>query len=142
MKPQSDRQIVLHRVRRVAMALFNGLLTGSWAAFANYGAGPAVALRAAATQCAFTFAGAIFLLLILERLFRWPATPERGFWLAAVGTPALGAATLAVGHALAGTPHIAATIAPPVLAGTVMCVIYARAMLIDARRQRDISALN
>jgi hypothetical protein len=44
-----------------------------------------------------------------------------------------------VGHALAGTPNIAITIAPPVIVGTASDFLYAGALLVLAKRGADIA---
>jgi hypothetical protein len=121
------------RIRPILVALASGGLYGSWAVFANHGAGAAPALRAGATQAALSVIATLALVLVLEWLFRRPRTPVRGFWLASLGTAGLSAATVAAGHVLAGTPHIAITIVPSVTIATTSSFVYARLLLTRAR---------
>jgi hypothetical protein len=129
-------------LRPVVVALVAGTLYGSWAAFAHHRLGARVAMRAGWTQVALSVTATLVLVLVLERLFRWPSNPVRGFWLAAVGTSALSCAWLVVGHALAGTPHILPAVAPSVLLGTVFNVAYARMLLGRTRKSADIGCEN
>lgn len=122
------------RARPVLVALGAGAMYGSWAAYANRFAGVGAALRSAAMQAALSVGATLLFVTLLERLFRWPESPVRGVWLAACGTSVFAAAVLFVGHALAGTPHIAATIAPSVTIGTTFYVTYARALFVRSRR--------
>lgn len=119
--------------RRVLLALGAGALYGSWAAFANHGDGLAVALCAAATQMMLSTMATLALELLIEWLFRWGRTPAEGFWLGSVGSSAFGAAALATGHSVLGTPSIAATIAPSIIVGTGFCFCYARRVRADAQ---------
>jgi hypothetical protein len=100
-----------------------------------------VAMRAALTQVALSVIATLVAVLVLERLFRWPSNPVRGFWLAALGTSTLSTVWLYVGHALAGTPNITITIAPPVMIGAASDFLYAGALLALARRRADIDAV-
>jgi hypothetical protein len=127
--------------RPVLAALIGGGAYGCWAAFTHHRLGLGVAMHAGLTQVALSVAATLVAVLILERLFRWPSNPVRGFWLAALGTSMLGTVWLYVGHALAGTPHIAVTIAPPVIVGAVSDFLYAGALLALARRRADIDAV-
>jgi hypothetical protein len=125
--------------RPVLAALIGGGAYGCWAAFTHYPLGSAVAVHAGLTQLALSVAATLVAVLILERLFRWPSNPVRGFWIAAVGTSTLGTVWLYVGHAVAGTSHIAVTIAPPVIVGAVSDFLYAGALLALARRRANIA---
>lgn len=129
-------------LRPVLLALVAGGMYGSWAAFAHHGLGVGVALRAGWTQVMLSVTATLVLVLVLERLFRFPLNPVRGFWLAAVGTSALSIVWLVVGHALAGTPRILAAIAPSVIVGTVFYFGYARMLLGRARRGADVDHQN
>jgi hypothetical protein len=122
--------------RPVVAALAGGGSYGCWAAFTHHGHGLGVALHAALTQVALSVIATLVAVLILERLFRWPSNPIHGFWLAAPATSTLGLMWLVVGHALAGTPNIAITIAPPVIVGTACDFLYAGALLALAKRGR------
>jgi hypothetical protein len=124
--------------RPVLAALIGGGAYGCWAAFTHHQFGLGVALHAGLTQVALSVAATLVAVLILERLFRWPSNPVRGFWLAALGTSTLGTIWLYVGHSLAGTPHIALTIAPPVIIGGVSDFLYAGALLALSRRRADM----
>jgi hypothetical protein len=86
------------------------------------------------TQVAVSLTATLVLSLWLERLFRWQSNPVRGFWFAFVGTTMLRTTWLVVGHTLAGTQHIALTIAPPMVMGGVFNFTYARALFARARR--------
>jgi hypothetical protein len=123
--------------RPVLAALIGGGAYGCWAAFTHHRLGLGVAMRASLTQVALSVAATLVAVLILERLFRWPSNPAHGFWLAALGTSTLGTVWLYVGHALAGTPHIAVTIAPPVIVGAVSDFLYAGALFALAKRSAD-----
>jgi hypothetical protein len=122
------------RVRPYVTALGAGAMHGSWAAWANRAAGREASLRAAATQATMSMAATLLLVLLLERLFRWPRSPAHGFWLAAVGTSSTSVAALVLAHALNGTPRIAVTIAPSVAIGTMFYFAYARMLLAAARK--------
>jgi hypothetical protein len=123
--------------RPVLAALVGGAAYGCWAAFTHLQLGLGVAARAGVTQAALSVIATLVAVLILERLFRWPSNPARGFWLAALGTSTLGTVWLYVGHALAGTANIAVTIAPPVIVGAASDFLYAGALLALARRAAD-----
>ncbi|WP_242670180.1 hypothetical protein [Mycobacterium decipiens] len=96
--------------------------------------GAEVALRVGCTQAAVSASTTLVLALVLERLFRMPSDPVRGFWLATVGTSMLATLWLIVGHALTGTPHIAAAFAPSVIVGSTFSFGYARTLLARTRR--------
>jgi hypothetical protein len=118
----------------VLVALAAGGCYGAWAAFAHHRLGTGVALRAGLTQAALSMTTTLVLVLLLERLFRLPSNPVRGFWLAFLGATALATAWFVAGHVVAGTPHIAAAIAPSMIVGTVFNFVYARMLLVHARR--------
>jgi hypothetical protein len=120
--------------RPVLVAVIAGAVYGCWAAFAHLRLGPVVALHAGLTQAALSVATTLGLVLVLERLFRWPANSVCGFWLASLGASSLAIAWLVGGHTLAGTPHIAVAIAPSAIVGLVCCFAYARTLLAHARR--------
>ena len=122
--------------RPVLAALVGGGAYGCWAMFTHHRLGLGVALHAGLTQVALSVIATLVAVLVLERLFRWPSNPLHGFWLASVGTSTLGLIWLVVGHVLAGTPHIAVTIAPPVIVGTVSDFLYSGALLVQAKRRR------
>jgi hypothetical protein len=134
----SSRRVRGH-ARPVLAALIGGGAYGCWAAFTHHRLGFGVAMRAGLTQAALSVIATLVAVLVLERLFRWPSNPVRGFWLAALGTSMLGTVWLYAGHALAGTPHIAVTIAPPVIVGAASDFLYAGALLALARRGGDIA---
>ncbi|BDB42474.1 MULTISPECIES: hypothetical protein [Mycobacterium] len=119
--------------RPLLVAMVAGASYGSWAAVVNHGAGLAAALRAAATQMSMSVVASFALQLLLTRLFFWARTPGRGFWLSSMGTSTLAAAVLTAGHAVNGTPHLAATLAPSLVIGTTFCFGYARALLARER---------
>lgn len=121
--------------RPVLLAVWAGVSYGCWAAFAHYRAGLGVALHAGLTQAALSLSATLVLALTLERLFRWPSNPVRGFWLAAVGNSTLTTSWLVIGHLVAGTSDIAVTIAPSLIVGIVSNFVYSRMMLAQARRQ-------
>ncbi|CDO90674.1 hypothetical protein AWC29_06930 [Mycobacterium triplex] len=125
------------QVRPVLAALIGGGAYGCWAAFAQHRLGLGVALRAGLAQVGLSVIATLVAVLVLERLFRWPSNPVRGFWLAALGTSTLSAVWLYVGHLLAGTPNIVVAIAPPVMVGTASDFLYAGALLALARRAAD-----
>jgi hypothetical protein len=135
-------------LRPFLVSLGAGGMYGSWAAFVHIhcGLGAGVALCAGWTQVGLSVGATLLFALLLERLFRWPSNPVHGFWLAALVSSALGTAWLSVGHALAGTPHIAAAIAPSVIVGGVFDFAYAGRLLMLAggvrgtRNGRDIAA--
>jgi hypothetical protein len=122
------------RVRPFLVALCAGGIYGSWAGFVHRGLGAGAAMCAGCTQVGLSMFTTLVFALLLERLFRWPSNPVRGFWLAALVSSTLGAAWLGVGHALVGTPHIAAAIAPSVIVGGVFDFVYAGRLLMLARR--------
>jgi hypothetical protein len=126
--------------RPIVVAVLAGGGYGGWAAYAHHHLGVRVALFAGATQVLLSVTATLVLVLLLERLFRWPANPVRGFWLASCGTSTLSVAWLVTGHAVAGTPHIALAIAPSVGIGTISYVGYARALLAHKRFHRERAA--
>lgn len=106
--------------RALMMASAAGTAYGAWATIANASHGAAAAARAGMAQCAVSFASTFLMVVILERLFVLGRTPDRGFWMAAIGTTAASASLMATTHAFAGTPRILLTIAPLVaVAGSV-----------------------
>jgi hypothetical protein len=109
-------------------------LQGSWALRANLQNGMTAALHAAATQACVSFMLTMAQVMILEALFPLGRTPAEGFVLAVVGMSGLGAGFAATGHAIAGTPHILATIAPSICLGCTFNVIYARGLFVAATR--------
>lgn len=121
-------------VRPILVALLAATFYGSWAALVHLGVGHHAALHAGLTQAALSVTATLPLGLLLEQLFRWQPNPLRGFWFAWIGTSTVAAAWLVVGHTLAGTPHIAVTVAPSVVVGTVFFFGYARALLKQATR--------
>ena len=114
MRTRASSGRLREQVRPFLVALCAGGLYGSWAGFVQHGLGAGVAMCAGCTQVGLSMFTTLVFVLLQERLFRWPSNPVRGFWLAALVSSALGAAWLGLGHALAGTPHIAAAIAPSV----------------------------
>jgi hypothetical protein len=124
-------------IRPVLVALVAGGSYGAWAAFACHRFGAGAALLAGGTQVALSVTATLVLALVLERLFRLPSTPVRGFWLAWLGTSALALTWLVVGHALAGTPRIFVAITPSAIVGTVGYFVYARLLLARAGRRAD-----
>ncbi len=118
------------------VALAAGGLFGSWAAFANHSLGAAMALHAGLTQAPLTTANTLVQVLVLERLFRWPSDPVRGFWSAILGTSTLVTACLVLAHSLSGTPNIAIAIGPSVIIGAAFNFAYARTLLAQAVREK------
>jgi hypothetical protein len=133
----SNERVRAH-ARPVLAALIGGGAYGCWAAYTHHRLGLGVVMRAGLTQLVLSVFSTLVAVLILERLFRLPSNPVRGFWLAALGTSTLAIVWLYVGHALAGTPHIAVTIAPPVIVGTVSDFLYAGMLLALTRRRADV----
>jgi hypothetical protein len=127
----------LERARPVLIALSAGIAYGCWASFVHGDNGLGVALRAGLTQAALSLTATLVMALLLERLFRLPSNPVRGFWLAFLVTVNLSAAWLTVGHLLMGTPHVLAAMAPSVIVGTALYFVYARMLLIRARKAPD-----
>ncbi len=138
MRTRASSGRLREQVRPFLVALCAGGLYGSWAGFVQHGLGAGVAMCAGCTQVGLSMFTTLVFVLLQERLFRWPSNPVRGFWLAALGSSTLGAAWLGVGHALAGTPHIAAAIAPSVIIGGVFDFAYAGRLLMLARRCADV----
>lgn len=120
--------------RPALLAGWAGVSYGCWAAFAHYRSGLGVALHAGLTQAVLSLSATLVLALTLERLFRWPRNPVRGFWIAAVGNSMLTASWLVTGHLVAGTSDIAVTIAPSLIVGIVSNFVYSRVLLAEARR--------
>jgi len=133
--PAGSRAATL--ARTLLIPLVAGALYGGWAAFIHGSLGSGPALRAALTQASLSITQTLVLVLLLQRLFRVPSNPLRGFWLAAGGASTLTITWLIAGHAFAGTPHIALTIAPSAIIGTGFCFVYARALLWRAGRSRS-----
>lgn len=121
------------------MALWAGLSYGCWAAFAHYRSGLGVAVHAGLTQAALSLSATMVLALTLERLFRWPANPRHGFWIASGVNSMLTASWLVIGHLAAGTSDIALTIAPSLIVGIVSNFAYSRVLLVEARRDAAAS---
>jgi hypothetical protein len=121
-------------VRPVLVALLAATFYGCWATFVHLSLGHGAAVHAGLTQAALSVTATLPLGLLLEQLFRWQPNPVRGFWFASVGTSTVAAVWLVLGHTLAGTPHIAATVAPSVVIGTLFFFGYARALLKQVTR--------
>ncbi|KUZ26765.1 hypothetical protein [Burkholderia territorii] len=113
--------------RRSALASLGAMcVQGTWATYANHAFGPWIAGRAAVVQgiCSFGMTYAV------TRLIEWSVVRFR------TDAPTLRAAktiVLAIGwmlgvqvlaHWLAGTPHIAVTIAPAASLGAIYCTVY------------------
>lgn len=88
------------------------VIRGGWALLVNAGAGWESALRALGAQLVWSFAASFTLSMLHRTLFRAGGTPNRGFWLSAVGATAIGVGGGTLIHELAGTPNVALTMAP------------------------------
>lgn len=120
--------------------LFFGLgaaaIYGGWAFRANLSAGTAAALRAALTQACVSCATTGGMSVIIEGLFRIGRTPERGFWLAAVGASMTGAFAVITAHVLSGTPNVLLTVGPTIPIATTFAFLYAWGLRVGKRRAR------
>lgn len=130
----ANNGLLRRNARPLLLAVGAAMPYGCWSALIHFHLGANVALRAGAAQAVLSFSATLVLALVLERLFRWPSNPVHGFWLAAVGTSVLTAAWLIVGHLVAGTSNITATIAPSMIVGITADFVYSRALLAQARR--------
>ncbi len=139
MSTRSGRGPRREQVRRVLIAVAAGGLYGSWAGFVHHGLGVGVAFCAGSTQVGLSIFTTLVFVVLLERLFRWPKKAVHGFWLAAFGSSMLGMVWLIVGHALMGTPHIAAAIAPSIIVGSAFDFAYAGRLLALDRRDAGVA---
>lgn len=120
----------------LAWGLGSGLLYGGWAFAANLDRTTAAAWSAGATQFALS-GGATFVLTwgmqaILGRgSSAWHKVAAAAFPLNAL------AAVFALTHWLAGTPHVARTIAPSYLFGMLFCVAFVARKSRRAARELD-----
>ncbi|HAE49757.1 MAG: hypothetical protein CMO30_17395 [Tistrella sp.] len=111
--------------RALILGTASGLLYGGWAFFANHGAGMPAGLRAAAVQFLLSFGATAVLTLAMDAILA--RRLRAGAIVAAVVPISLLAVVFATAHALAGTPHVLATIAPSYGIGLVFCTVYVRA---------------
>jgi hypothetical protein len=121
------------RARALFVALLAGGIYGGWAASVNHGFGAEVALRAGLMQAALSTISTFLLIRLLERLFRWPSNPLRGFWFSSLATVTIATACMAVGHLMVGTPRIAPAIAPSLCVGAAFVFTYAYGLLRSTR---------
>lgn len=108
-------------------------LYGSWALIANWSAGWGRALRACVAQSTLSFISTLCTVMILEWLFTLGRTLYQGFLIAAIGTAALVTVVTLGVHTAAGTAHVLATSAPPILIGSVFGALYAYRLYAQAR---------
>lgn len=114
-------------VRRSLLAAFLAMcLQAAWAAYVNSGHGAWIAGRAALVQGASSFCMTYAVTLLMERLLMYLQAARPAMRLAVTAAAAIGAmlAVQSGAHWLAHTPHIAATIAPAALIGTLYCIGY------------------
>lgn len=122
--------------RPLILATAAATFYGIWAFIANGGSD--AGLSAGMTQAILSFCAANVLALVLEWLFRVAGSANRGFALAAIGTSLISAFVIGVGHHIAGTPHVALTIAPSVVVGTVVYTLYAWRLRAASRPRRAL----
>ncbi|CAN0620813.1 conserved membrane protein of unknown function [Burkholderia multivorans] len=118
-------------------------LQGAWAAYANHAFGPWVAGRAAVVQGACSFGMTYAVTRLIEWLVMAFRANRQALRVAKTVVLAvawmIGMQTLA--HWLAGTPHIAITIAPAATLGTIYCTVYTLGRVaLDKRAPAGIEA--
>lgn len=127
--------------RAALLAVGAFLLYGGWAFVANHGHGVWVALGSAVVQGAMSLVATGASAVVLEQLFQigrvlWVRTA-----IASLGTQALVLGAMSATHALAGTPEIAATLAPVAIIGFVYFTSYA-SWLSREELKRRVAALS
>ncbi len=110
--------------RSLATAVTGALVWSAWAAFVNGRHGVEAWLPAAATQAVLAFLIAFFMTAAVEFLVRLARRAWVSFVLAVGGTFAVIVPATLLGHTLAGTPELLATVTPPWLIGLVFCSMY------------------
>jgi len=71
-----------------------------------------------------SFASTTSGVLLLEYLYRHGRTPARRLVLGAIGTPVIILLAMTIGHVLAGTPNVVATLLPSWISGAMFCAAY------------------
>jgi hypothetical protein len=122
------------RGRSLGAAAAGVLLNGTWAFAANIDLGVRASLRAGAAQACSSFVLTLTLSLLMEALFRVPASATAGAALAAVGAFCGSAALTVATHALAGTPQLARTVVPVLTVAAVFTSAYSLNLWRAARR--------
>lgn len=105
---------------------------GMWTLFCNRHHGTGIAVRAGLVQAATSFVATLLMLKVTDRLFRFGASPLRGLLICVVCIPLISLGVLYIPHALAQTPSMMATIAPPLVVGTVFLISYSIGLYISA----------
>jgi len=127
--------------RAVLLAAGAFLLYGTWAFVANLGHGAWVGLGSAVVQGGMSLVATGASAVVLEQLFRIGRVLWARATVAALGTQALVLGVMSAIHALAGTPEIAATLAPVAIVGFVYFTSYASWLAREERRRR-VAALS
>ena len=112
------------RTRALLVGLGAFVLFGGWAAFANREHGIAHVVRAGLAQGSFSFISSTCSVLLLEYLYGLGRTPARQVVLGAAVTPAIILGAMTVGHLIAGTPNVVATLLPSWVSGLAFCIVY------------------
>ena len=112
----------LKRALAPSLATFIGY--GSWALYVNWDHGWQRAVHAGVAQGTMSFTATLALTLIAEWLFHLAETRALGAVLAITGTPVVVIGPMVVLHWIAGTPHVARTVAPSAIVGSAYVVAY------------------
>lgn len=112
------------KTRAILVGVAAFLLFGGWALIANRAHPLPAMTRAALAQGMMSFVSSTCSVLLLEYLYGLGRTPRQKLVLGAIGTPAIILAALTVGHIVARTPNVVATLLPSWISGTIFCVVY------------------
>lgn len=118
--PDSGR---MRRVTVLAVGAF--VLYGGWAVFANWEHGTEAALLAGVTQGALSLASTIVLTTAMEWVFARLSAGVHRFLATGLGPMTVSLLIMALGHVLAGTPEILATMLPSITVGYAFTLLYA-----------------
>lgn len=105
------------------------VVQGSWAAYANHGAGLRAALRATVAQAVYAFFGAAFMTLLMEWLFSLPARPAARFAASTLGSMSTMLVVLVTVHVVNGTPNLVLTMVPSLVILVVYSTLYSASLL-------------
>jgi hypothetical protein len=108
-------------------------LYGSWAIVYNWSYGVWVAWRAGVAQVALSFLSTYFFVHFATRMYRLGRSPRQGLALSVVSTLALMFGVMFSVHSALGTPAVLPTIAPSMLLGGTLMVVYISTLFVAAR---------
>ncbi len=110
--------------RVILSGLLGACLHGTWAYFANRAGAPGAGPRAALAQACLSFLGTAMLASLIELFYRLGRTPARSTALGIALPTLIGFVVAVCTHLAAGTPNIAATVAPSTSLGLIFTLSY------------------